>query len=239
MHTIFFDLDGTLLPMNVKHFEKAYFSSLSAHIEDLLPKEVFMNALLESTKVMVMNTEPRTNKDVFMKHFETFVGPRLDIFEERFYDYYEGPYLSLVETTERVDSIIEDVRILKEKGYQLVLATNPMFPLKAIERRIAWAGLTSDDFVYVSCFEKNTHCKPQLGFYREILETLGIEGKDCMMVGNDVEEDLVAQRLGMKTYLIDTHKVQRNEVSFVPDYVGGYDDFHQMVLTMALAEHNS
>lgn len=233
LKAVFFDLDGTLLSMNTSLFEKGYFSTLGDFMSDLLPKEEFVKYLLKSTKDMVGNNGISSNKDVFLKSFGQHVGmQQISLYEKRFYDYYDGPFQTLQSAVNRVDTIVADVDLLKKKGYTLVVATNPLFPKSAVESRIVWAGLKPEDFSYISSFEGNSYCKPNLGFYSEILEAVDLKPSDCLMVGNDVEEDLVTQTLGFQTYLISDHKIQRSEIAFTPDFEGDYNAFHQFVLDL-------
>ena len=45
--------------------------------------------------------------------------------------------------------------------------------------------------------------KPHLEYYQEILKKLNIsDPKEVMMVGNDVDEDMVSSKLGFETYLV-------------------------------------
>ena len=91
---------------------------------------------------------------------------------------------------------------LCEKGIRVVLATNPLFPSVATENRIRWAGLRPEDFAYFTTYENSRYCKPNLDYYREILEKLSLKPEECLMVGNDVGEDMVAEQMGMKTFLL-------------------------------------
>jgi FMN phosphatase YigB (HAD superfamily) len=119
--------------------------------------------------------------------------------------------------------------MLWEKGYSVVIATNPLFPLKAIHHRIRWAGFEPSEFDYVSHYEKNHYCKPQIKFYEEILADIYKNPEECMMVGNDVQEDLVAGKLGLKTFLIKDHLLHRTEEEIAADYQGSYVDFYEFV----------
>ena len=94
------------------------------------------------------------------------------------------------------------VRDLKARGLRVVLATNPLFPAVATESRIRWAGLEPNDFDMITTFENSRYCKPNLAYYEDILATLGVSGEACVMVGNDVAEDMIAERLAMKTFLL-------------------------------------
>jgi len=65
----------------------------------------------------------------------------------------------------------------------------------------------------------------QIQFYQEVLEEAGRKAEECMMVGNDVEEDLVAGKLGMQTFLITNHIIKRTEDDICCTYQGTYEDF--------------
>jgi len=90
------------------------------------------------------------------------------------------------------------------KGYRVAIATDPFFPRKATHHRIRWAGLVPEQFEVVSTFENFHFSKTHTAYYAEMLGQLGWPEGPVLMVGNDVERDLVpANRLGLKTYFID------------------------------------
>jgi FMN phosphatase YigB (HAD superfamily) len=232
LNTILFDLDGTLLPMDMKLFEKLYFGAMAETLEDLTgPKELISN-IWASTNAMVKNLEYRTNEEVFMEDFEKRIYGNLEAYKERFDKFYDDAFLKSKAAVVENKLIQESVKTLKEKGYKIVIATNPLFPLKAIHHRIRWAGFEPSEFEYITHYEKNHYCKPQLEYYEEILKDIDKEAYECMMVGNDVQEDLIAGKLGMKTYLINDHMLHRTEEQIIADYVGGYEEFYNFVLEL-------
>ena len=91
---------------------------------------------------------------------------------------------------------------LKKKGIGVALATNPIFPQAATISRIGWAGLNPADFDMVTTYENSCFSKPNLAYYRDLLSRLGRRAEECLMVGNDVSEDMVAEKLGMKVFLL-------------------------------------
>lgn len=95
--------------------------------------------------------------------------------------------------------MIED---LKSAGYRLALATNPVFPAVATESRMRWAGLNPSAFDLYTTYENTGYCKPNPDYYRDILQKLDVCAGDCLMVGNDVDEDMVAASLGMQVFLL-------------------------------------
>jgi FMN phosphatase YigB (HAD superfamily) len=42
--------------------------------------------------------------------------------------------------------------------------------------------------------------KPRLGYYRQICHKIGLDPRDCLMVGNDPVNDMIARKTGMQTY---------------------------------------
>ena len=96
----------------------------------------------------------------------------------------------------------ETIRALHVMGYRTVLATNPLFPPMATQSRVRWAGLTPEDFEFITTYDNSSFCKPNPDYYREILGKLGLNAGECLMVGNDVNEDMIAQTLGMQVFLL-------------------------------------
>ena len=216
---IFFDLDGTLLPMDQNRFIKAYFSHLAAK---LAPKGIDEKALVETiwggTKAMVANDGSRTNEEVFWDHFVAAFGPEIRKDQATFDDFYRNEFQLAQSSCGFDPRAAQTVAELKARGFTLVLATNPIFPAIATESRIRWAGLNKDDFILCTTYENSRHCKPNPHYYRDILNFLGAEPAQCLMVGNDATEDMVAEKLGMKVFLLTDCLInaQNRELSGYP-----------------------
>ena len=84
----------------------------------------------------------------------------------------------------------------------MVLATNPLFPPTATESRVRWAGLQPSDFELITVYDNSYHCKPNPAYYEDILRTIGARAEECVMVGNDAKEDMIAESLGMQVFLL-------------------------------------
>ena len=223
--TFFFDLDGTLLPIDGKKFEELYFQGLSARFTDLYAPDQFIKIIWDATKAMVADTRPVTNETAFMDALGSVVDEKLGEMQNRFTEFYENGFDKVRAAVIENAEVHESIRILKQKGYDLVIATNPMFPRLAIEKRIAWTGLDRHDFSYVTSFEENHFCKPQPMFYQEILDILDKKSAEVMMVGNDVDEDLAAGKLGIATYLITNHHINKRNKEVIADHIGDYEAF--------------
>lgn len=225
INTILFDLDGTLLSIDMKEFEEIYYTSLSNAFKSIIAPDNFMAILYSSVKSMVKNKEKRTNEDVFMSAMKEHVGEELPAFQKHFIRYYENDFSVLRNAVNKNTDMLEALDILKEKGYELVIATNPLFPKFAIDQRIQWADLVHEDFSHITYFEDCHYCKPNVEYYSEILETIGKNPQECLMVGNDAEEDLAASTLGITTYLITNHLLNRKNLNYTADHEGTYKDF--------------
>ncbi|MDF2929772.1 MAG: gph [Anaerospora sp.] len=198
MKTILFDLDGTLLPMSLEQFTKNYCKQLSIFFADLIDGKQLITHVLSATNAMLHNQENRRNEEVFIEHLATLIPGDIQVYIERFSSFYDSAFLNLQEILPPHPQIAATIKILKEKNYQLVVATNPIFPIKANIHRLNWAGL--------------------------ILTSINESPENCLLVGNDVQEDLAARKVGIKTYLIDDHIIHRGG-EIVTDYRGSYTDF--------------
>lgn len=233
VNTILFDLDGTLLPINGEAFEAIYFKGLSSYFIDTYEPKEFIKIIWSATKIMVKDTSYRTNEEVFMEALKTIVNGDVTWMQERFTAFYQNEFDQIRQAVIPNISIQKAVKLLKEKGYRLIIATNPMFPKIAIEKRIEWTGCDRNDFEYVTSFEKNHYCKPQLKFYEEVLSDLNLKAEECLMVGNDLNEDMIVSHLNMKTYLITNHVMQEEVLPESVIYSGEYDDFYTFVDNLA------
>lgn len=230
--TVLFDLDGTLLPMDMERFMKAYFEAVSKSFYDVMEPKAFIKNIMLATNYMVENTEPhKTNRQAFEEEFSRLMGCDINPLMGRFIDFYSTEFKKLKDTVSPQPQPLcrEIVNILLYKGYDVVLATNPLFPQIAIEERIRWSGIEVGAFKAITTFEGMHFCKPKLEYYKEIMEIINKEPKNCMMVGNDVEEDMVASELGMKTFLLEDYIISRGSELPPIDYRGSYEDLYDFV----------
>lgn len=228
MNTVLFDLDGTLLPMDTDQFMHDYMKLLTNKFEVHMPPKEFQRKLWEGTRSMLENNGGTfSNEEVFYRTFfagrehdrETFI----DLFEE----FYQNEFDEVRRATSQNHSMIEAVSLLKKKGYRLAVATNPLFPKQAVERRIHWAGLDPSTFDLVTSFEIMHACKPNTNFYQEVIDVLAIEPSEAIMVGNDAMEDLAAGLLGIGTYLVTDCVLQERTSPYLPDHTGSMEAFYE------------
>lgn len=218
-HTLLFDLDGTLLPMDQDHFVQAYFKRLAAKMAPLgyEPKRL-VDCVWKGTGAMVRNDGTRTNEEVFWALFASVYGEDALKDKPLFDAFYRDEFQAVASDCGFTPEAGRLIRDAKAAGYRLALATNPVFPSVATESRMRWAGLAKTDFDLYTTYENTGYCKPNLAYYRDILQKLNVRAEDCVMVGNDVEEDMVAGQLGMRVFLLTDCLINRRgaELSAYP-----------------------
>lgn len=209
--TVLFDLDGTLVPMDQEVFVKDYFSRLvkKMAVYGYAPDKI-IDAMWQSVRAMIKNNGTKTNEQVFWKKFSEILGEGILEHMPKFDEFYETEFDKVKSVCGYNPDAAKAVRAIKNMGYRVALATNPLFPRRATELRISWAGLTPEDFELFTTYEDIYYCKPNLEYYKEVVQRLGVSPDECLMVGNDVGEDMITEKLGMKVFLITDCLINRN-----------------------------
>ena len=117
-------------------------------------------------------------------------------------------------------------------GLRVALATNPIFPAVATESRIRWAGLEPEDFELRTTYENIGYCKPNPEYYREIAARLGVRPEECLMVGNDVTEDMVAESIGMQVFLLTDCLINKERKNIAKYPRGSFNQLMQFIDTL-------
>ncbi|MCR4621499.1 MAG: HAD family hydrolase [Clostridiales bacterium] len=200
---VLFDLDGTLLPMDMDEFTSGYFKLLAkkAAPRGYEPRAL-VKAIWHGTAAMVKNDGSCLNEEAFWKDFASSYGEQALNDRELFEEFYANEFRQAKQFCGFDPGAADAVRWIREAGYRVALATNPLFPKAATEIRIRWTGLEPEEFEFYTTYENIGYCKPNLDYYREVLRRAGLMPEDCLMVGNDVGEDMVASQLGMKVFLL-------------------------------------
>lgn len=201
--TLLFDLDGTLVPYWQDAYLSAYLQSVAAVFAAAgYDPKAAVKALMESSYMMIRNDGSHTNRDVFFQDFTARLGEGAAELEPALETYYRTDF-SVVKSVFGEQRDLKDMlAALREKGYTLVIATNPLFPLCAIEARLSWVGLSAADFDHITVYDNSRFCKPNLDYYRDLLRTLDRPASRCMMIGNNIAEDMIAGEIGISTYLV-------------------------------------
>ena len=207
--TVFFDLDGTLLPMELDEFLGGYAQALGVFFgRKGLDAKSLVEDIFASTGDMGRSGTDVLNADAFWTAFEACGHARAD-FEPLLEEYYLHGFDALGANVAPNPRIVAAVKTLKDKGYRLAVTTMPLFPLPAVEARVRWAGLDPDDFEFMTTYDTAHAVKPQLAFYAEALERAGAQAREVLMVGNNTLEDGIATKLGCDLFLIEDFLIER------------------------------
>ena len=225
---VMFDLDGTLLPMDQDEFVKAYFGLLARR---LAPHGYEPKALIEAiwtgTRAMVKNNGEVSNEAAFWNDFAGRFGEQARADEPLFAAYYREDFDKVQVSCGHTPKAAQTIRLLKERGYRVALATNPIFPAIATEKRMAWAGLDKENFELYTTYENSHYCKPNPAYYEEILGKLGVKAGECVMVGNDATEDLAAAKLGIPVFILTDCLINKENIDLAPLPHGSFEELWQ------------
>ncbi len=207
LEAVLFDLDDTLLYNDMEGtFLQHYFAALTEYARPLCGAQELMAALSVATAAMHRDqgTDSPTNEVKFAKAFAPQLGRSWDELKAFFGRFYEERFPALRVHAQPHPDARRAVKTCLDAGYQVVIATNPLFPARAIEHRLAWTGIDDLPFALVTTYENMHTCKPAPAYYAEIARQIDVAAAGCLMVGNDVMRDIApAQHAGMHTFLAD------------------------------------
>ncbi|WP_019121774.1 HAD family hydrolase [Brevibacillus massiliensis] len=228
--TILFDLDGTLLEMWTEPFVKGYLKELGAYVGDRFDTETLLRLIWDATHAVIANKDPDvTNEEVFIERFVSKSGVEKEEIWPVFEAFYREVFPALSHLAFPSPLAKKIVAAAKEQGFCVVVATNPIFPRDAIHSRLAWIDLSPGDFELVTVYEESHFTKPHLDYYREICQKLNVSPDECVMVGNHMQEDMVAGQLGMKTFLVNNYQEDRGEPVYPVDQRGSLEELYQAI----------
>lgn len=204
MKAIFFDLDGTLLPLDEKLFVDIYFAELSKVFSEYnIDSKKLVEAIWTATHEIIKNDGKRTNEEAFWEKFKSIINIDLSNVKEVLEKFYANEFFTKLKKCSAENNLAKvAVNLAKKNGRKVVLATNPVFPIDALVR-LKWTGLDIDDFDYVTHYSNSSFSKPNPKYYLDLCKKLDVEPKECLMIGNDERQDIfAASSAGMNCYLV-------------------------------------
>lgn len=203
LKAVWFDLDNTLILFDEVRFIGAYFPGVAARFADVIEPDAFAEKLMQATMEMHRNDGSMSNRERFMRAFTAGINLSPGEIWNRFEKFYDEDFDMFREMVGVPECAHDVFRYIHERGLKIVIATNPIWPQEAQMRRLSWVGLDDIEIALVTHIDNMTYCKPALGYYRQICNLIGEQPGECLMVGNDPANDMVAARIGVKTYLTD------------------------------------
>lgn len=205
---VLFDLDGTLLDIDLDRFFREYFSALGPVVAEALgdgsDARQGLDAVLQGTEAMSLAHPGLTNQAVFNARFHELTGVDLDLadYAVPFERFYAEVFPSLRGTMGPRAGALRVVRTAFDLGLRVAIATNPIFPRAAIEERLRWAGLADFEFDAVTTYEVMHAAKPHAAYFLETAEMTGVVPHECLMVGDDRALDMPSSGVGMRTFYV-------------------------------------
>jgi len=232
--TIMFDLDGTLLRFSQEAFIGIYFKELEKTFINLgMDGALSVKAVWAGTKAMMANDGKKLNRQIFWKTFADFLkldNKILKIVEDASDRFYDNEFNLVSSVVEPSDISSRLVKAMNEKGYKVVLATNPLFPPNAVTARLGWIGLSPKDFIHITHYANSTYCKPNSEYYNEILKKINKKPEQCIMIGNNAIEDMSAEALGIKSFLVTDYLENESGINIDMFHQGTFDELEKYLL---------
>lgn len=237
MNTVLFDLDGTLLPMDLDDFMQAYFGAIGKKGAEngYDPKEL-VAGVWAGTKAMMKNNGTETNETRFWNTFVQVMGEHVLSDRDMFDSFYDNEFCRIGDAVTADPRTDRCVKLLRQKGYTVALATTPLFPKKATLERMRWAGLDPNDFALITTYEDYHFAKPTAGYFEEVVRNLGKSPADCLMIGNDMIEDMGAKQIGTDIFFLTNHLINKKNADVCAYRHGGFDELLTLLAALPDAE---
>lgn len=230
---ILFDMDGTLLPMDQKEFVEGYFKLLAEDLKDYIDYELLVKALWSGTGAMYKNDGTKTNRDVFWNDFIKNTNLNREVIEPICDNFYGHRFKIAQEFVKNNNLAKKALYLAHQKANLVILATNPLFPLIAQETRLSFIDLKKEDFDFITAYEDEYYTKPNPKYYEDILNKYNLKPNECLMIGNDINEDMYpCVNLGIDTFLVTDclidsdkfeYKGKKGNFKELLEYLGGLE----------------
>lgn len=230
--TVLFDLDGTLLPMNQDLFVNTYLELLCEFFGKYgYEKDKLTKTLYKGIGTMYKNDGTISNEEVFWNEFKASYGEDIVKDIPLFEQFYHNDFQKLVSTCSPTKKTKEIIKYLNDNNINIIVATNPLFPKIATGYRLKWAGIDTKDILHFTTYEDYSYTKPSLHYYESILEKFNLDPKECLMVGNDIDEDMIVTKLGIDAFLLTECLINRHNTDVNLYNNGSFDDLKQYIST--------
>lgn len=185
----------------------AYIRMLSASLADFVDPQKMVPQLIQATDLMIEKELPcGTLEETFDRNFYGPLGVAKTDLSETISNFYTNQYQQLKDLTRVRPEARQLIEHAFSRGWTVVIATNPLFPLQAMLSRLEWAELSPDKFPFslITSYETMHFAKPNSAYYAEIMSQLGWLEQPVCMVGNSLKDDLLpAAKIGIPGYWIN------------------------------------
>ena len=228
IRAILFDLDGTLIDVDLNQFIPNYLKLLANSVAKLIPPKKMVPAIMKASEFVNRNDGKISNMEAFSKAFFPVEGYDKDDIQPIFDKFYEHDFKKLKKFTKKKPEAQKVIHTALNKNYKIVIATTPVLPLTAIEQRLDWAGIGDFSYDLITSIENTCATKPNLLYYQLIFKCLNLSAKECIMVG-DEDKDMVCAKLGSQTFLVNSPNTNLNKETPEPTFSGELNDILEIL----------
>lgn len=201
---VLFDVDGTLLSISGREMVQEYFERMAVFLEERFPKQgkAIVKGVGAASKAMEVNDSGKSNEVIFWETIEAHSSFKRKDLETVLAEFYQTEFPKIGHLANDNTVMPQVVKTFVEKGYPIVVATNPLFPMAANLWRLTWAKVGDFPWQEVTSFEHYSHSKPDSRFFAEICRRINVAPEDCLMIGNGLVDDAACLEIGMDFYLV-------------------------------------
>ncbi len=231
------DLDDTLLNSNIEALIPVYFQKLVSHLSQKIAPDQTFQHLITGTRIMYASADPLCTLE---QSFNDAFYPALNVERETIAPLIEEFYDTLFPTLQPLTSPRPDAIAFVEwaftRGWKVAVATDPLFPRKAILHRLRWANLAPETYPFslIPDFETFHFAKVSHAYYPEFLLRLGWQNEPALMVGDSLERDIFpAQQAGLPVFWLRPSDQADSRAEGIPQ--GTFDDLRRWLETVDFA----
>lgn len=225
VQAIMFDLDNTLLRNDGDQFLEEFSSELARYLDPKVPYQRFMEAIMAAGAAMIADQHPdRTNEEVLITTLADLVAVDRDWLFQRYRAFVQGDLGRIGLPWGRIHASRPTVEWALASGYKIVVATSPIYPPGPIMERLRRADLDLEPWDLITTADQMHSVKPHASYYLEAARLIGVDPRRCVMVGDDLYQDMSAARAGFSCYLVSeqpmpTWQGARGSLNELPQFV--------------------
>ena len=225
VQAVLFDLDGTLVDVDMNRFVPAYLRRLTEQMAEQAEPLQAAHVLHQAVAEMFANRDPqKTLENILYDVLHEELGVSSQHYQASLESFFREDLDSLESLVSGHPLSRQLIDVSLQRGWQVALATNPIFPRAVVDARLKWGRLDVDSFHHVTSYENAHFCKPNPAYFEELVDELGVPADACLMIGNDVLHDLSASQVGIRTCLLTPWCIKRSGASFKADWQGDHED---------------
>ena len=230
VQAVFFDLDGTLVDVDMHLFVPVYLNRLTERMKELVEPACATRAMHRAVAAMFANQDAdKTLETVLFEVLRDQLAMTPGQYRRCLNEFLHNDLEELRPLVVGHSLSSRLIDAARARGWQVILATNPIFPREVVDARVRWGELDGDKFHHVTTYETAHFCKPNPDFFNENLNLLQLEAERCLMVGNDTLHDLSASLVGMQTCLLTPWCIRRPKERFRADWQGRHEDLLALI----------